>query len=131
MYISKEDKPLKNILVSTKDKDTITKKNSVIYWFRCDKIDCDEQYIGESSRTFAERYKEHLRAPSPIFEHQSNTSHITAVGNFRIISREGNNMARIIKEGIYKRVNNPTLNKNIGNCNLPQSSVFHPRTENK
>ena len=32
---------LKNLLVSPKDKYTITKKSSVIYWFKCDKIDCE------------------------------------------------------------------------------------------
>ena len=56
---------LKNLLVSPKDKDTITKKSSVIYWFMCDRIDCADEYIGGSSRTFAERYKEYLKA-SPI-----------------------------------------------------------------
>ena len=57
---------LKNLLVSPKDKDTITKKSSVIYWFRCDRIDCEDEYIGESSRTFGERYKDHLKVPSSI-----------------------------------------------------------------
>ena len=45
---------LKNILVSPKDKDILTKKNGVKYRYRCDKIDCEEEYIGESSRTFGE-----------------------------------------------------------------------------
>ena len=66
---------LKNILVSPKDKDTIAKKNSVMYWYRCDKIESDEEYIGELSRMFGDRYKEHLKAPSPIFDHQNNTGH--------------------------------------------------------
>ena len=57
---------LKILLVSPEDKDTITKKSSAIYWFKCDKIDCADEYIRESSRTFGERYKEHLKAPSPI-----------------------------------------------------------------
>ena len=48
---------IKNLLVSPKDKDSITKKSSVIYWFKCDKIDCKEEYIGEASRTFGERYR--------------------------------------------------------------------------
>ena len=89
------------------------RKASVIYWFKCDRIDCEDEYIGESSRTFGEKYKEHLKAPSPIFEHQNNTVHITSVENFKIIGREGHNMARAIKEAIYIRVNNPTLNRNI------------------
>ena len=61
---------LKNILVFLKDKDTLAKKNSVIYWYQCDEIDCDEEYIGEACRTFGERYREHLKASSPIFDHQ-------------------------------------------------------------
>ena len=96
----------------------MTKTNSVIYWYRCDKIDCDEEYIGESSRTFGERYREHLKAPSAIFDHQNNSGHITTVENFRIIGREGNNMARTIKEAIYIRLNNTTLNRNVGKYKL-------------
>ena len=34
--------------------------------------------------------------------------------NFKIIGREGHGMARAIKEAIYIRVNNPTINRNIG-----------------
>ena len=91
----------------------------MIYWFRCDRIYCEDEYIGESSRTFGERNKEHLKAPSPIFEHQNNTGHTTSVENFTIIGREGHNMARAIKEAMYIRVNNYTLKRNIGKYNLP------------
>ena len=38
--------------------------------------------------------------------------------NFQIIGREGHNLARNIKESIYIRVNNPSLNNNIGKFNL-------------
>ena len=31
------------------------------------KTECNDGYFGESSRTFEERYKEHLKAPIPIF----------------------------------------------------------------
>ena len=110
---------IKNLLLSPKDKDNIKKKSNVTDWFRCDKIDCEEEYIGESSRTFEERYKEHLKAPSPIHEHQNNTGHITSVENFKIIGREDHSMARAVKEAIYIRINNPTLNRNIGKYNLP------------
>ena len=79
----KGGKTIKNLLVSPKDKDNTKKKSNVIYWFRCDKIDCKEEYIGESSRTFEVRYKEHLKAPSPINEHQNSTGHITSVENFK------------------------------------------------
>ena len=115
----KGGKTIKNLLVSPKDKDNIKNKSNVIYWFRCDKIDYKEEYIGKSARTFEERYKEHLKAPSPIHEHQNNTSHITSVENFRIIGGKDHNMVRAVKETIYIRVNNPTLNRNIGKYNLP------------
>ena len=81
-------------------------------------IDCDEEYIGESGRKFGERYKEHLKAPSPIFLHQSNSGHVTILDNFKIIGREDNSLSRTIKESMYIRVNNPTLNRNIGKYNL-------------
>ena len=38
---------LNNILVSPKDKDRITSKNSVIYSYTCGSIECGEEYIGE------------------------------------------------------------------------------------
>ena len=110
---------IKNLLVQPKDKDNITKKSSVIYWFKCDRIDCEEKYIGESARTFGERYREHLKAPSPIYEHQNNTGHTTSVENFRIIGIDNHNMARAVKEAMNIRVNNPTLNRKIGKYNLP------------
>ena len=58
-----------------------------------------------------------MKAISPIFEHQSHTGHTMSVEDFKIIGREGHNMSRAIKEAI--RVNNPTLNRNIGKYNLP------------
>ena len=89
------------------------------YCYSWDKIDCDEEYIRESSRTFGETFGEYLKAPSPIYDHYSNSGHITSIENFKIIGREGNNMARAIKEAIYIRVNNPTLNRNIEKYKLP------------
>ena len=75
--------------------------------------------IGESGRTFGERFKDHLKAPSPIFGHQNSSGHETSMENFKIIGREENSLARTIKEAMYIRVNNPTLNRNIGKYNLP------------
>ena len=115
----KAGQTLKNILVSPKDKDRITSKNSVIYSYTCGSIDCGEEYIGESGGTFGERYREHLKALSPIFHHQIISCHETSLENFKIIGREDNSLARTIKESMYIRVNNPTLNRNIGKYNLP------------
>ena len=76
-------------------------------------------YIGESSRTFGERFKEHLKAPSPIYDHQNITGHDTTIENFSIVGREDQNLIRAIIEAIYNRVNNPSLNRNIGKYHLP------------
>ena len=57
---------------------------------------------------FGARCKEHLKALSPIYEHQNNSVHKISIENFHIIGREGNNMARTIKEAMFIMVNNPT-----------------------
>ena len=85
----------------------------------CGEIGCNEEYVGESGRIFGERFKEHMKTPSPIFHHQSISGRITSMDNFKILGREENNMARTIQEAMFIRVNNPTLNKNIGKYNLP------------
>ena len=66
-----------------------------------------------------QRYKEQLKDPSPIHQPSNHTGHPTSHNNFQIIGREGHSLARNIKESIFIRVNNPTLNRNIGNFNLP------------
>ena len=43
----------------------------------------------------------------------------TFIGNFQIIWREGHGLARNIKKYIFIRVNNPTLNRSIGEFHLP------------
>ena len=110
---------LKNLLIFPKNRAEMTKQSNNIYWYKCGRTDCNDEYTGESARTFEERYKEHLKAPSPIFEHNNTTGHTTSVENFKIIRREGHGVARSIKKAIYIRANNPTPNKNIGKYNLP------------
>ena len=59
----KSGKTLKDELVAPKDKDHMTNKNGIIYRFKCDRLECDEEYIGETARTFRDRFKEHLKGP--------------------------------------------------------------------
>ena len=54
----------------------------------CDRVECDEEYIGESSRNFGERFKEHQKAPSPIFDHYTITGHNIKLENFSIVGKE-------------------------------------------
>ena len=109
---------VKNLLVSPKDKDPMVNQSGAKYWFQCGDLGSDDEYIGETSRTFGKRNKEHLKAPSAIHHHSNQRGHPTSHNNFQIIGREGHNLARNIKESIFIRVNNPTLN-NISKFNLP------------
>ena len=82
-------------------------------------VECDEEYIGESSGTLKERFKEHLKAPSPIFDHYNITGHNVTIENFSIVGRENQNLMTTIKEALYIRANNPSLNWNVGKYHLP------------
>ena len=93
-------------------------ESGAIYWFKCGDLSCDDEYVEETFRTFGERFKEHLKEPSPIHHHSINTGHPTTQDNFQIIGREDHSIARSIKESINIRVNNPTLNRNIAKFNL-------------
>ena len=62
---------------------------------------------------------EHQQAPSPIYDHYNITGHKINLANFSIVGREDQNLMRTIKESLYIRVNNPSLNRNIGKYHLP------------
>ena len=110
---------IKGLLMAPKDKDPLMKKSGVIYRYKCDRVECDDEYIWESSRTFGERFREHQKAPSPIFDHYNTTGHKICIENFDIVGREDQNLMRTIKEALYIRVNDPSLNRNIGKYHLP------------
>ena len=115
----KGGKTIKDLLMVPKDKDHITKTSGIIYRYKCDRLECDEEYIRESARTFGERFREHLKATSPIYNLCNTTGHTTALDNFTRVGREDHNLMRLINESIYIRVNNPSLNRNIGKYHLP------------
>ena len=98
-------------------------------------VDCDDEYICESARNFEERLKEHLKAPSPIYDHHNISGHDVTIDNFTILGREDQNLLRTIKEALYIRANNPSLNRNIWQVPpatyLGWGSAQHLRTEIK
>ena len=110
---------IKNLLVFPKDKDPMVSQSDAICWYHCGNLACDDEYTGETSRTFGERYKEHLKDPSLILHHNNQTNHPINHNNFKVIGRDGHHLSRYIKESIFIRVNNPTLNNNVGKFNLP------------
>ena len=85
-------------------------------------MECDEEYIGESARNFGERFKEHLKAPSPIYDHSNISGHTVTIENFSLLGREDQNLIRTIKEALYIRANNPSLDRNVDKFHLPHIS---------
>ena len=57
---------------------------------RFQELECDDEYIGESTRTFGEGFKE----TSPIHGHQSTSGHPTTLDNFSMVDRERQDLAR-------------------------------------
>ena len=115
----KGGRTIKDLLVKPKDMHTIWHKGGVIHKYKCDRVDSEEEYIEESGRTFAEKYKEYMKAPSPIYDHHNTTGHDISIDNFIIVGREDQHLQRSIKEGIFIRVNDPSLHRNVGKCQLP------------
>ena len=118
MYILREVIPSKTSLWPQKTKIHCS-KCGVIYRYKCDRVDCDDEYIGESARNFEERFKEHLKAPPPIYDHLNISGHDVTIDNLTILRREDQNILRTIKEALYITANNPSLNRNIGKYHLP------------
>ena len=108
---------VKQVLMKPKDQDPKDKKSGIIYSFQCNNIACGEEYIGETARTLGERCKEHLKQPSPFHVYIQQTGPSIIDKSFNIIGREDQGQARTIKESIFIRINNPTLNQNIGKYN--------------
>ena len=83
----KGNSTIKKLLVSHKNKDPMVIKSGAIYWFQCGDLTCDDECIGETSRAFGERLKEHLKDPSPIHHHSNNTGHPAGHNNFQILGK--------------------------------------------
>ena len=89
---------IKNLLVSPKDKDPMANKSGAIYWVQVGDLACDDIYQGETSKAFGERFKEHLKDPSPIHDHSCTTGHTITQDNFQIIEREDHCTARLLRK---------------------------------
>ena len=116
---------IRSLLMAPKDKDPITNKSGVIYSYKCSQHGCNEENIGESARNFAERFKEHQKAPYPIFDHCSTSGHSININNFTIVGRDDQNLTRAINEALFIRVSDPSPNRNIGKYHLPHICTQH------
>ena len=100
---------IKQMLVRPKDQDPRGCRSNIIYSYQCGEVNCDEEYIGEISKTVGGRYKEHLKEPSPIHVHNLQTGHSTNPDNFSILGREDQGQTKLIKNQSTSGSTTPSL----------------------
>ena len=91
---------IKTLLMVPKDRDNNLPKCGVIYRFKCPHINCPEEYIGESGRSFGDWLKEHLGGLSPIWQHSHSTEHPVSPDCFTIVKRESQGVTRYIRGNV-------------------------------
>ena len=65
----------------------LTEKSGLIYWYMCNRFECDWKYIGEVCKDL------HCRPPSAIYNHANTRSHPTRMDHVSIVGREAHNIA--------------------------------------
>ncbi|KAI8501443.1 hypothetical protein Bbelb_207140 [Branchiostoma belcheri] len=131
---------LRQRLVHPKDRPHKGTKANVIYRLKCEEPNCNNTYIGETSRPLKVRYKEHCRPSangysSAIFHHlQHNQGHSFKLESTDVLDRETRWWEQGVKEAIYERMYNPTLNRE-GGLRVDLSGTWDlalpaPRTDN-
>ena len=81
-----------------------------------------------------QRGSKNIRRPlPPIYDYCNITDHTLNINNFTIVGREDQNLTRAIKEALFIRVNDPSLNRNIGKYHLPHilDELLHKTSELK
>ena len=121
---------LRQILVAPKDKSEKKDITGPVYSIHCQgktlRGQCQEFYIGETERSLKARFLEHRR-PSSTSSEVSQHIHIESPGHHvdleevKILDREPRWFERGVKEAIYIRVNQPTLNRDGGRYKLPNA----------
>ncbi|XP_078582762.1 uncharacterized protein LOC144865701 isoform X2 [Branchiostoma floridae x Branchiostoma japonicum] len=124
---------LRNILVAPKDKTPKEQKCGVIYHIKCQgqniRGPCTETYIGETERSLKTRFLEHKRPSSKTSEvsqhiHIESPGHSVSLDKVEILDTEPDFFARGIKEAIYIRALQPSLNRDGGRHRLP--ATYNP-----
>ena len=102
-------------LVHPKDPVPPGKKCGVIYKIACN--DCEEIYVGETSRALGTRLKEHLRTKGSITavgEHIKASGHSISLDSCSILGREDKFWRRKVHESVAIHQQRPTLNRDTG-----------------
>ncbi|XP_072048792.1 uncharacterized protein [Amphiura filiformis] len=80
---------IRSFLVHPKDKTPKPNKCGVIYKISCP--DCENTYVGETSRSLGTRFKEHTRTTAPrtaVGDHKADHKHDISIEDVEVIGRE-------------------------------------------
>ena len=107
-------------MFSFKDRTPDALKSLVVYQFTC--AGCNSRYIGETSRHFSTRIKEHTMSDknSHIFKHFSESPSCKSLYTpscFIILDTANNPIDLKLKEALYITKNKPNLNKQVHHFN--------------
>ena len=115
--------------MSPKDKTEKKDTAGLIYYIRyqgqTQRGQCTESYVGETERSLKTRFLEHRRPSSTSSEvsqhiHIESPDHHVELEEVKILDREQRYFETGVKEAIYIRVNQPSLNKDGGRYKLPR-----------
>ena len=105
---------LRQLLV--KPKDPLSKENVVgpVYKVKCE--EWDAVYVGETERSLKARFSQHQRLSSTTWEvfkhiHVDHPQHSVELDNTEVLTTEPRWFERGVKEAIYIRALNPSLNR--------------------
>ena len=127
-FTHKPTNKLRDLLVAPKDKSLKGDITGTVYHIPCsgsDNSGCEEFYIGETDRDFWTRFSEHKRKcmvkKSEVAEHihLKASDHQLDFAKTKILDRDNRWFQRGIREAIYIRAQQPTLNRNAGRYTLP------------
>ena len=115
---------LREKLVRSKDKIPSNEETGVVYFSPCagsngQKCETNAAYVGETSRKGCQRFHEHMSTSklyngdykSAIMQHAADSGHSFRATDLTILDRDANWKSRGIRESIYIRALNPSLNR--------------------
>ena len=110
---------LRQSLVHPKDKQPKGRLSGVVYGVQCSDQDCTDKYIGETAQPLENRMSQHRRSStsgneSAVYTHLSTNNHHFNTEDVCILDRESRWYERGVKEAIWVRADNPSLNRTGG-----------------
>ena len=120
---------LRQLLVHPKDVQEKERTSGVVYHIKCEGIDCNDSYIGETEQPLKNRMSQHRHATgggitSAVGSHLKAKDHMFENENVDILCREHKWFERGVKEAIFLKEKTPSLNK-LGGARFVLSSAWN------